>query len=160
MKDLYIDFDGVIMNTIEELYKKAQEEGKDKEDKDFYINFDFSTIIKDEFILNDSINCINKLIESKKFNISILTHVFSISEGEVKINYINKKFNDLTIIIVPKSIEKTMMVHTKDAILVDDYANNLRLWEKEDGIGIRFSIKGNGKGFKCISRLDMLLDMF
>ena len=51
------------------------------------------------------------------------------------------------------------MVHTKGAILIDDYSGNLREWENEGGIGIRFSTKLNGKGFRVIDKLDQILDM-
>lgn len=37
----------------------------------------------------------------------------------------------MTVIICPKEISKTKMVHTEGAILVDDYAGNLREWEKK-----------------------------
>ena len=52
------------------------------------------------------------------------------------------------------------MIHTKDAILVDDYAGNLREWAKEDGIPVRFSLKGNGKGFLVVKELKELIDLF
>ena len=63
-------------------------------------------------------------------------------------------------ILVPKSISKTNMIHTKDSILVDDYSGNLREWEHMGGIGVRFSTKLNSKGFKVIDKLDKLLDIF
>lgn len=52
------------------------------------------------------------------------------------------------------------MIHTKEAILIDDYAGNLREWEKEGGIPVRFSIKGNGKGYKTVKELKEILKMF
>ena len=52
------------------------------------------------------------------------------------------------------------MIETKDAILIDDYAGNLRDWEKEGGIPIRFSRKGNGKGYKVIKELKEVIEMF
>lgn len=160
MKKLYIDFDGVILDTITILYKKADEEGFDRNDTKFYENFDYKTILKDEFILNDSINCINKLIESNLFDVNILTHCNSLKEASDKVKYIRKHFKDITVIICPKEISKTKMVHTEDAILVDDYAGNLREWEKEGGIPVRFSLKLNGKGYKVVDKLDKLIEMF
>lgn len=160
MKELYIDFDGVILDTIPVLYKAAEDAGTTKFDVEFYKNYDYRNVLKDENILNDSINCINKLIESKKFIISILTHIHSLDEGVNKIKYIRKYFKDITIILVPKEISKTKMVHTEGAILVDDYAHNLREWEKEGGISVRFSLKLNGKGYKVVDKLDQLLEIF
>ncbi|MNF18389.1 hypothetical protein D3C80_2224360 [compost metagenome] len=51
------------------------------------------------------------------------------------------------------------MIETKDAILIDDYAGNLRQWQKEGGIGILFSPKLENKGFPVINRLDQILQM-
>lgn len=163
MKNLYIDFDGVILDTITYLYRDLEESGKnytDEEKKNFYINYNWENVIKDELIINDSINCIKKIIESNKFNLAILTHVNSIKEAVLKINYLRKYFKDITIIPCPKEVPKTKMIETKDAILIDDYAGNLRDWEKEGGIPVRFSLKGNGKGFKTVKELKEIIEMF
>ena len=158
---LYIDFDGVILDTINPLYQKLQEDNIPEDKiKDFFINYDWTKIIKDQYIINDSIDCIQKIIDSNKFNLAILTHVNSLHEAELKIKYLRKYFKDITIIPCPKAISKTKMVHTKDSILVDDYAGNLREWEKEGGIPVRFSQKMNGKGFKVVDKLDQLIEMF
>ncbi len=159
--NLYIDFDGVILDTINPLYQKLQEDNIPEDKiKDFFINYDWTKIIKDQYIINDSIDCIQKIIDSNKFNLAILTHVNSLHEAELKIKYLRKYFKDITIIPCPKAISKTKMVHTKDSILVDDYAGNLREWEKEGGIPVRFSQKMNGKGFKVVDKLDQLIEMF
>lgn len=160
MKRLFIDFDGVILDTISILYEEAKRQEYELDDSEFYKNFNFKCILKDKYIINDSINCIQKLIDSNKFEVSILTHCNSIREASDKVKYIRKHFKDITVIICPKDISKTKMVHTKDAILVDDYAGNLREWESEGGIPVRFSTKLNGKGFKVIDKLDSLIDMF
>lgn len=160
MMKLYIDFDGVILDTITLLYNEADRIGADKADSEFYKNFDFKTILKDKYILNDSINCIQRLIDSNKFDVNILTHCTSIREGADKVRYIRKHFKDITVIICPKEISKTKMVHTEGAILVDDYAGNLREWESDGGIPVRFSTKLNSKGYKVVDRLDKLIDMF
>lgn len=160
MKSLYIDFDGVILDTITLLYKEADKEGVSYSDSNFYINFDYSKILKDEFIINDSINCIQKLIESNKFEVSILTHCHSMKEASDKVKYIRNHFKDITVIICPKEISKTKMVHTKGAILVDDFAGNLKEWESEGGIPIKFSVDLNAKGYKVIDKLDELLIIF
>ena len=160
MKELYIDFDGVILDTIPHLYKAADDAGKERSDEKFYETFDFKTILKDENILNDSINCIQKIIDSEKFNVSILTHINSLQEGIDKVEYLRRFFKDITIILVPKEISKTKMIHTEGSILIDDYAHNLREWESEGGISVRFSPKRNGKGFLVVDKLDQIIDMF
>ena len=160
MKELYIDFDGVILDTIPHLYQAADEAGRERSDSKFYETFDFKKILKDENILNDSINCIQKIIDSEKFSVAVLTHIHSLQEGIDKVEYLRKFFKDITIILVPKKISKTKMIHTKGAILIDDYAHNLREWESEGGISVRFSQKRNGKGFLVVDKLDQIIDMF
>ena len=165
MRRLYIDFDGVIMDTIPLLYNELEKNGvklgEEEQIRKVFGGFDFSSIIKDKNILNDSIECIHKLIESKRFEISFLSHVNSLSEGEVKIKYLRKHFKDnITIIIVPKSISKPKMVHSEGAILVDDFSGNLKEWQEAGGISIRFSKELESKGYKVVNRLDQLLDMF
>lgn len=164
MKRLYIDFDGVVMDTIPELYAALEKSGADvtneSEVRVFFATYDFNKIINDEHILNDSVNCINKLIESKKFEISFLTHVNSLDEGCVKVNYLRNHFKDITIIMVPKEISKTKVVHSKDAILVDDYSGNLKEWEANGGISVRFSKELESHGYKVLNRLDELINMF
>ena len=125
MKNLYIDFDGVILDTITPVYDLAK-----------------------------------KLKDSKKFNISILTHVNSLKEAKSKIEFINNLFNDLTIIPVPRACSKTMMTQTKDAILVDDYSGNLKEWREAKGISVKFSKTKEESEFIDITSLDELLNIF
>ncbi len=165
MRRLYIDFDGVVMDTIPLLYNELEKNdvSLDNEEKirTVFGSFDFRTIIKDKNILNDSIDCINKLLESNRFEIAFLSHVNSLDEGVVKIKYLRRHFKDnISIIIVPKEISKTKMVHSEGAILVDDFAGNLEEWESTGGIPVRFSKDLESHGFKVLNRLDKLLEMF
>ncbi len=165
MRRLYIDFDGVVMDTIPLLYNELAKNnvglGEEEEIHRVFAAFDYGQIIKDKNILNDSINCIHKLIESGRFEVSFLSHINSLAEGEVKVKYLRKHFkNNITIIMVPRSIEKPKMVHSEGAILVDDYAGNLKEWKANGGIAIRFSKELESHGYKVINRLDSLLDMF
>lgn len=159
--NLYIDFDGVILDTLTPLSKeKEQNNISPEEERKFYTNYPWEKLLTDENIINDAIGDITKIIASNKFNLAILTHVNSLNEATLKIKYIRKYFKDITIIPCPKEISKTKMIHTKGAILVDDYAGNLREWEKEEGIPVRFSLKGNGKGYKVVKELKELIEMF
>lgn len=163
MKNLYIDFDGVIVNTIEVSYKMAKESGIDDNYEayyDFFKKLDWGSVLEKCEPINDSFNCIQKILDSKKFNVSILTHVITIEEACEKVKMIRKYFEDITIIPVPKSISKTKMVKTENSILIDDFPGNLVEWKEENGIGIRFDLDMDGKGFKVINKLDDILNMF
>lgn len=163
MKYLYIDFDGVILDTIRLSYDMMKELNIDpssEEGNEFYKNLDWKTFIASAPPINDSFECIQKIIESKRFHVAILTHVISQGEAVEKVRYINKQIKDITIIPVPKKLSKTKMVPVKDAILIDDYAENLKQWEEAGGIGIQFSLDLNkNKGFKVIDQLDKILDL-
>ena len=165
MKNLYIDFDGVILDTITPVYNLAKKLNIDVKTQSnaiglLYSKIDWETLIEESSDLNDSINAIKKLDASKKFNISILTHINSLKEAKAKIEFINNLFKDLTIIPVPKSIAKTMMTKTKDAILVDDYSGNLRLWKEAGGIAVKFTKEKEECEFINITSLEELLEIF
>ena len=163
MRRLYIDFDGVIMDTINVTYRLIHEQGIDLKNDDevsnFYKSLDWKNLLSITPEINDGFSCIQKLVDSNFFDISILTHVNSLDEAIEKVKFIRKHTDDLTIIPVPKLISKTKMVHTKGAILIDDYTSNLTEWEAAGGIGIRFNEKLNGKGFNVINRLDQVLEV-
>lgn len=163
MKNLYIDFDGVILDTINVIYDLMESLGIDRSDevnaRHFYETLDWKAILSETPQINDSMQCIEKILDSNLFDTAILTHVNSLNEIVEKVKFIRKYLGNITIIPVPKQISKTKMVHAKDAILVDDYSGNLKEWEEAGGIGIRFNLHSDSKGFKVIDRLDQLLEM-
>ena len=163
MKDLYIDFDGVIYNSIDVSYKIAEKEDVNKDYESylqFFKNLDWCTVLEKSEEINNAFECIRKIIDSGKFNVFILTHVVSLNEAELKVKLIKDKIKDITVIPVPKNLSKSLMVNVKEAILVDDYPENLREWKKNGGIGVRFDLDMDGKGFPVICHLDELIEMF
>ena len=165
MKNLYIDFDGVIVDTIRVTYDMLDRLGVDRSNfekmSEFYYNLNWKQLLSLTPIINDSFNCINKIDESNKFNISILTHVNSLDEAIAKINYIRKYVKNITIIPVPREISKTKMIEAKDSILIDDYSGNLKEWEDAGGIGVQFSTDlTKDKGFKVIDKLDKIIEIY
>ncbi len=163
MKNLYIDFDGVILDTISnsyELLEKANIPIVDSEEvRSFYANMDWRVLLEKSLPINDSLECIQKIIDSKRFDVSILTHVNSLQEVIEKVTYIRKFFKDITVIPVPKAISKTKMVQTEGSVLIDDYDENLREWLTEDGISIKFSQTLDSNEFLVLDRLDKVLEM-
>lgn len=165
MKNLYIDFDGVILDTLPPVYNLAKKLNLDvktqtKEVGMLFSKIDWEELIEESEDLNDSVNAIKKLADSGKFNISILTHVNSLKEAKAKIKFLDNITNDLTIIPVPKDISKTKMTQTEGAILVDDFSKNLEEWESEGGIGVKFSKTKEETEFIDITNLEELLEIF
>jgi len=163
MKNLYIDFDGVILDTIDVTYKLIEDLKIDRNNHNeiasFYTNLDWKHLLEITPEINDSINSIKRLLETNLFDIAILTHVYSVSEIVEKVHFIRKFFPTITVIPVPKQISKTKMVSAKDSILIDDYDQNLKEWQEAGGLGILFSKKLKDKGFKVIDKLDQILEV-
>lgn len=164
MENLYIDFDGVIMDTIRVTYDMLDRLEVDRSDtekmREFYANLNWKQILSLTPIINDSFKYIKKLYASGKYNIAILTHVNSLDEAIAKINHIRKYVKDVTIIPVPREVSKSKMCSTKGSILIDDYSGNLMEWENSGGIGIQFSTDlTKNKGFPVIDQLDAILEM-
>ena len=79
MKNLYIDFDGVILDTMTKSYEELKREKIDFNDQErvqeYFRNIDWKKLIEETDEINDSINEIKKICASKKFNVYILTHI-------------------------------------------------------------------------------------
>lgn len=143
---LYIDFDGVIVNTMEIIEQELKENNLKKTDE-YYMNIDWFKLLNKCEIINLAF----KQIESLKsiFDISILTHIYTIEEGVAKLNFIRKYDKNLNVILVPKNIAKSKIVNAKNAILIDDYNENIKDWINSGGIGIKF----NNKSYLTINTL-------
>lgn len=156
---LYIDFDGVILDTITlsyQLLEKADLKTREEITR-FYQTLDWSYLLENAPELNDSFNCIKGLIESNKFDISILTHVNSKNEEERKRELLSEKLPGLKVNCCPKVINKCDFVDPVNAILVDDYSGNLELWQQNGGISIKYSDNNKkNEQFITITSLDQL----
>ena len=162
MKKLYIDFDGVILDTIKVTYEMIEKLGlgTPEEVKEFYYNLDWNHLIKQTPEINDSINCIRKIMNSNLFDVKVLTHIISYNEGLGKIEYLKSKIPELEVILVPKQINKADMVNPKDAILVDDLLGNLDLWHDKGGISVKFSDGNKKSKYRTVTKLDQIIDLF
>ena len=161
MKKLYLDCDGVILDTINKSYAMIREMDidieKEEEIKRFYQTIDWKKLIIDSGEINDSIKKIREL--EKHFDIEILTHTNSNEEIREKKDYFSRELPGINVISVPKNIDKCDMVSPKGAILVDDYAQNLKKWEEKGGIPIKFSDSGKDCDYTTITDLLELLEI-
>lgn len=164
MKQLYIDFDGVILDTMTKTYEELNKMGIDTKDQkrvmEYFRNTDWKKLIDETEEINDSINEIKKICASKKFNVYILTHINSTNEMVEKIKYLHKNLPQVTVVSVPKEIPKTEVVNPSAAILIDDYSGNIKEWQKKLGIGIKFVRKLEGSDYPEITHLSEVIDMF
>lgn len=163
MINLYLDFDGVLVDTINETYKMLEKLGINIKDTEkvnkFYRELDWSSVLSNTKEINDSFKNIELLEKSDICNICILTTVHSCDEMRAKVSYIRSKNKNINIICVPKGVEKCEIVDPKNSILIDDYSGNLKTWVENGGIGIKFSNKSSGEYF-TIDSLDKLINDF
>ncbi len=157
MLKLYLDCDGVILDTITRSYAVLKEMKIESEEEitRFYTNLDWDDLILSSGEIAGATNKIKKLTE--KFDVEILTHVTSENEIISKKKYFAEKLPGINIIFVPKPIKKTDVVEAKGAILVDDYSLNLDDWLLKGGIPVKFSDSGKKSTYITITDLLDLL---
>lgn len=163
MRKLYIDFDGVILDSIKTTYEIMDKEGIDKynpvEARAFYEVLDWDRTLEQTPEINNSLKYIKQLIDNNQYEVNVLTHIVCYREGVSKIRFLKKHIPELSIILVPKEFSKTEVVNPKDAILIDDYTENLKEWKEKGGIGIKFDDKKRIHEFPVITSLEELNDI-
>lgn len=156
---IYIDFDGVILDTDTTIDNIIKNENIDK--LDYIRNCDWDILLNDTDVINNSLNYLR---ESKR-DINLLSKISTLEEGIGKVTYLRDNKVNINIHLVPTKISKSDMVNPKDNILIDDKVYNLDEWKSKGGIPIFFN-KDNkdidiyGKvntEYKKISDLRMLL---
>lgn len=161
MINLYIDFDGVLVDTINETYRMMAEKGISLNDAEsvskFYRELDWNEILSNTKEINNAFENISALEDSIIYKPCILTTVHSTQEMKAKILFIRSKNKNINVICVPKGIEKCDMVDPRNSILIDDYGGNLKTWVENGGIGIKFSEEDSNK-YMTISSLDELIN--
>ncbi|MBQ8193305.1 MAG: hypothetical protein IJZ46_04485 [Bacilli bacterium] len=159
MQKLYLDCDGVILDTINITYNMIKEQGLTNHDEieKFYKNISWEELIIEAGEIDNSISKIKKLAEY--FDIEILTHVNSEKEIIAKINYFKEVLPNINVITVSKQIAKADFVDANNAILVDDYLPNLEYWDSKGGIPVKFSDSGKSCKYKVITDLLEVLEL-
>ena len=144
---IYIDFDGVILDTAPVLFKEWLEKYElinvhFEERLEYMNNKSWSEVLKNSKVINNSIDNLKKL-DLK--NSAILTKVHSlINELDAKTRFLRDKGANQEVIAVPYSLKKIDVVPVKGNILIDDLVSNLDEWSSAGGIPIFFDKNNNG----------------
>lgn len=165
----YIDFDGVILDTEELLFKEWRKRIEHKKlseiEKIRYVQeADWNYILNNSPVINDAIYYLKNI----DFNSSvILTKVHSLTnEGSAKVNWIRRNGLKQSIILVPYDVKKSDMAMAGGNILIDDCLRNLDDWVNNGGYPILFDInddnydswgKYNNKGYCRVRSLSCCL---
>ena len=166
---IYIDFDGVILDTWSFIYAQYLNKYKSKSLEEIKIKrlmeyLGWEKIINNSNIINNSIKKI-KILQSKYY-VCILTKVNSEEEKLEKLKFLNQN-GIFQIIFVPYEENKSRYVRTNGCYLIDDDLENLDDWHKNNGYSIYFNEYSNNedsygkinKNYKLIDNLDSIYDI-
>lgn len=140
---IYIDFDGVILDTWEIIFTKYQKKFNTEEIdeinlKKVMLEIGWESILKNSREINNSLDKIKQL--NKKQNVCVLSKVNSKEEEKAKKKYL--LLNGIsTMCFVPYNASKTQFVDANGNILIDDDLKNLNDWQNCGGIPIFFNEK-------------------
>ena len=157
---VYLDFDGVILDTDSVLDKDYSKTIK-VDRKEFIKNYDWDELLKKSEIIANSLDNIKK----SKYDISILSKISSMKEGIAKIKYLRDNDIYINVHLVPSEVSKSAVVDPKGNILIYDKIYNLEQWEQNGGTSIFFN-KNNlnfdiynkeNKKYPKINNLEILL---
>lgn len=131
---IYVDFDGVILDTDTIIDREFDKE-KDIKRSDFVQNYDWKKLVNSATIINDSL----KFLKKSKHEIFILSKVSSLNEGISKVQYLREHEIFINIHLVPTKISKSDIVNPQGNILIDDKVYNLDEWSSKGGIALFFN---------------------
>lgn len=132
-KVIYIDFDGVLVDTPKFINEELKINGNSEE---ICKNLPWDYFLKNCNEIENNLTILKEI--SKNNKVAILTHVYSNKEKLAKEKFISERLNNIKIIVVPYYIDKNLIVNPKDNILIDDYSENIDKWINSGGIGIQF----------------------
>lgn len=141
---LYLDCDGVILDTMDTAYRMMDEQGLDKTDGNmvnfFFINTDWNVLIYEAGIINNAILKIKRIIESNIFTeVKILTKLSgNVDEERIKRILFGKLLPSTEVITLKINDNKDEVVDPVNNILVEDSVKNAVRWKNAGGISIYF----------------------
>lgn len=157
---IYIDFDGVILDTDTTIDNIIKDINVDK--KEYIRTCNWDNLLSNTDVISNSI----KYLRESKLDINLLSKISTLEEGIAKVKYLRNNNIDMNIHLVPTKISKSDMVNPKGNILIDDKVYNLDEWNSKGGISIFFNKNNNdidiyGKintKYKKINDLSILLN--
>ena len=141
MNKIYVDFDGVILDTWEVIFEKYKEQFKtieidENKIKKVMLDIGWDFILDNSEEINNSLKNIKEI--SKNYQVCILTKVNSVEEQNSKKKFLQKN-GIKKMCFVPYNSSKTQYANPYENILIDDDLKNLEEWEQKGGISIFFN---------------------
>lgn len=156
MKRYYIDFDGVILDTIP-VYRLAISRYHLENENNLFRYINLSDVFSSKRQVNNSLKYLKEV--QGKVDISILTKVNNDYEARIKKDFLRKQGINIPVIAVPQYEMKTNYVKNidKNTILIDDLQKNIDDWKESGGTGLLLKDK-QVKHYNCIKDLSVLLE--
>ena len=139
---IYIDFDGVILNTTPHIFDEWLDNNddiniKELEKIEYIKGRNWHKILREASVIDDAISVLKDMDIN---NTAILTKVHSLeNEGTEKIRFLRENGVKLDVVLVPYPLKKTDVVEASGNILIDDTVHNLDDWNKCGGECIFFN---------------------
>ncbi len=156
MKRYFIDFDGVILDTIP-IYRLAYSRYHLENENNLFRYLNISDVFSKKREINNSLKYLREA--QNRLDISILTKVNNDYEARVKKDFLRKNGINVPVITVPQYEMKTNYVKNidKNTILIDDLQTNIDDWVSSGGTGLLLKEKSI-KYYNCIKDLSVILE--
>ncbi len=156
MKRYYIDFDGVILDTIP-VYRLMYSRYHLENENNLFRYLNISDVFSTKRQINNSINILREVQD--KIQIHILSKVNNDYEARVKRDFLKKNGINIPFIAVPQYEKKSNYVKDidKNTVLIDDLQANIDDWMSCGGTGLLLKEK-DIKHYHCIKDLQTLLE--
>ena len=166
-KIVFIDCDGVILDSEQRMLRKKEERGflnhhDGKEFDDYFaladmLDGEWEYIICGAKSINNSVEIIREL-EMMKKNIAILTKIHSLKEMKIKVYDLRENRNIFSpIIFVPSGVQKHNIILPNEQLLIDDSEKNIIGWINNGGNGLLFDENLTKNNKTRVKSLEFLL---
>ena len=151
----YIDFDGVILDTMP-IYRYVREKYNLKcDDGRLFRYMNVSDVINKKRAINNSLEILKKV--QNKIYIRILSKVNNDYEARIKREFLQSCGITIPFIGVPQYENKSNYAdEIKNSVLVDDLKDNIDEWQSAGGTGLYFTDKKYKEYDTVFSLLDLL----
>ena len=157
MEELYIDFDGVILDS-QERYKSIMLDNTNLNDWVEYLSsINWYEFLRECKEIDESLTTIKKLEKYRNLK-GIITRIHAFTEGIEKASFLRENNISVPIYyVMPEQKKSQVVVPNKNRILVDDDIKNCFEWENAGGRAILLDNNSKIETKKIIKTLKSLL---
>ncbi len=151
----YIDFDGVILDTMP-IYRYVRSKyNLTCDDGRLFRYMNVSDVINKKRAINNSLEILKKV--QNKIDIRVLSKVNNDYEARIKREFLESCGINIPFIAVPQYENKSNYADKiENSVLVDDLKDNIDEWQKAGGTGLFFTNKKYKEYDTVFSLLDLL----